>query len=139
MNSWDDQLNLGIEELDNQHKNLFLQITKFARAYQAGSGKQAAPEILEFLEKYVEEHFAAEEHYMLKYGFPDYQNHAALHREFYAKIIAYKQEYYSQRGLSSYAVSKMLEMTLKWLLEHIKQVDKQYGVFIKNKMEKSLQ
>jgi len=133
--NWDEQLNLGIEEIDEQHKTLVLHVSKFAKAYKSGTGKQAALEILEFLEKYVDEHFATEERYMLQYDYPGYSEHAALHSEFRAKLISYKEEYYSQKGLSNYAVAKMLEMTLKWLVEHIKVADKKYGVFIKNKMQ----
>ncbi len=137
MSDWDKQLNVGIEEIDEQHKALFLEVSKFARAYQAGTGKQAAVDILEFLSNYVNEHFTTEEYYMFKYNFPDRERHTVLHRRFSAKLKFYIEKSKSFTGLSSYAVAEMLQMVLKWLVAHIKTVDRVYGSYIKKKMEEA--
>lgn len=67
---WLDQYSVGVESIDNQHKELFARINKLLDACSQGEGKKVLPEVLDFLGDYVVFHFSTEEKYMKEYLYP---------------------------------------------------------------------
>jgi hemerythrin len=67
---WDKRLETGIDEIDDQHRELFNRIDKLELAMYSGKGAAELKQLVEFLLSYVDEHFGSEERVMLDAGYP---------------------------------------------------------------------
>ena len=61
MTRWDDELSLGLEEIDNQHRELFRRMETLLEACVAGKAAEEVIGMLAFLDDYVAVHFRTEE------------------------------------------------------------------------------
>lgn len=129
---WRESLAIGVEAIDNQHKELLLRFDKLLNACQAGQGVEELKKLQTFLDEYVHTHFRDEEELQLLHGYPDYEAHHTQHKYFIEQINKLEEET-RQDGVSTHHVVETNNMLLKWLLNHISKVDKELGAFIKSK------
>jgi hemerythrin len=127
---WRDSLAVGVEAIDNQHKELLLRFDSLLTACQGGQGIAELKKLLIFLEEYVLTHFRDEEALQRQHRYPDYEAHLAEHRYFIEQIDALKAET-QKEGVSTHHVIETNSMLLKWLLNHISKVDTKLGAFLK--------
>jgi len=130
---WKESLAVGVDEIDNQHKELFKAVNNLLDACSRGDGKEETEKMMKFLGEYVIRHFSAEERYQQRSGYPDYANHKKLHDEF---IIEFKnmQEQYHKSGANGVLIIQMNKKVSDWLLRHIGRVDKALGEYLKSKV-----
>ena len=135
---WTEDLAVGVEKIDAQHKELFEKINDLVSAVKQSVCKYKIGDVIRFLEDYVVFHFGEEERYMLKFGYPDYQVHKAQHEKFIANFQELKKELPKLEGGSkpgSYDLSvETNKVVVDWILDHIAKVDKRLGVFLKDKI-----
>ena len=135
---WTEDLAVGVEKIDAQHKELFEKINDLVAAVKQSVCKYKIGDVIRFLEDYVVFHFGEEERYMLKFGYPDYQVHKAQHEKFIANFQELKKELPKLEGGSkpgSYDLSvETNKVVVDWILDHIATVDKRLGVFLKDKI-----
>ena len=127
---WRDSLAIGIERIDNQHKELLLHFDRLLTACQEGKGIGELSKLLVFLEKYVHTHFNDEETLQRLHNYPAYETHRAEHLYFIEQINSLKAEIHEQ-GASTHHVVETNNLLLKWLLNHISKVDMELGKFLK--------
>ncbi len=72
---WDDKYNIGIDEIDAQHRNLF----QLANRLQDDLPQGRLQEELMSLYRHTREHFKAEEALMRDSGYPSYLEHRGQH------------------------------------------------------------
>lgn len=130
---WSNDLSVGIEEIDNQHRELIGRINQLFDACNQGKGKATVQETIKFLEDYVIIHFGAEEKTMVQYGYPDYANHKAHHQQFVASFAELKNRLEAD-GPGAYLVILTNRIVVDWLNSHIRNVDKVLGAFLKTKL-----
>lgn len=130
--AWTPDLAVGVETIDNQHKELFQRVSALLDACSAGKGKETIREILAFLEGYVVEHFNDEESLMVRHGYPGYSEHKSLHEQFIREFTALKQQIESD-GATGHIVIQTNRIVVNWLNQHIRNVDKLVGAFLKEK------
>lgn len=130
---WDQSLSVGIDEIDNQHKELFNRVNALLDACNQGKGKQVVGEIIDFLGDYVVTHFGAEERYMQQYNYPDYDAHKAMHDSFIDSFGQLKKKFESE-GPGIQLVLQTNRTVVDWLIKHIGNTDKALGAFLKTKM-----
>lgn len=130
---WDQSLSVGIDEIDNQHKELFNRVNALLDACNQGKGKQVVGEIIDFLGDYVITHFGAEERYMQQYNYPDYDAHKAMHDGFIDSFGQLKKKFESE-GPGIQLVLQTNRTVVDWLIKHIGNTDKALGAFLKTKM-----
>jgi len=128
---WRESLSIGVEAIDNQHKELLLRFDRLLTACQAGQGAKELKKLQTFLREYVHTHFRDEEELQRLHGYPDYDAHYAQHLYFIEQIDKLEAET-SLDGVSTHHVVETNNMLLKWLLNHISKVDKELGSFIKS-------
>lgn len=128
---WRESLAIGVDAIDNQHKELLLRFDKLLNACQAGKGIEELKTLMAFLEEYVITHFSDEEGLQRQHRYPDYESHHAEHLYFIDQIKKLKKET-EEEGVSTHHVIEANNMLLKWLLNHISKVDKKLGAFIKS-------
>lgn len=116
---WNEQYNLGIEEIDHVHQRLFYLVHQLACLNEAGAEQPACRESVEFLKKYSLHHLAAEERYMQYTGYEGYQVHKALHVQWRDEMFPALENELEQTSFSQDAVAHFLRVYIGWLAGHI--------------------
>jgi hemerythrin len=133
---WRASLAIGVEEIDNQHKELLQRFNQLLSACEASKGSGELIGLIGFLDEYVEQHFSDEEAIQRRYDFPGYQEHKKEHEYFVKKLQALKDEIKIQ-GVSVHHVMETNSLLLKWLIQHISKVDTELGRFISSSAVKN--
>ncbi len=129
---WTEDLSVGIKEIDDQHKELFNQINQLLDACNQNKGKETVGKIIDFLGKYVIEHFSCEEEQMKKFNYPDYASHKAHHSEFIKSFTDLKARFDTD-GPGAHIVILTNRVVVGWLNSHIRNIDKLLGTYLKTK------
>jgi len=127
---WTDELSVKIAEIDGEHKTLVAMINKLNDAMRQGKGKELLGEIVDGLTKYTATHFATEEKYFDKFGYPDAAKHKKQHADFVQKVSEFKSGFEQGKITLSIDVVSFLS---NWLKTHILGTDKQYSEFFREK------
>ncbi len=120
---WDDKYSVGISSIDEEHKKFIDIINKVIDAKQHTDNSIEITEILNEMNKYVLNHFANEETYMIKCNYPEYEDHRKKHQDFSIKIMAFL---HSVTKGDSQLACKLLEHLKNWLVNHIQGADRKY-------------
>ncbi len=126
---WREDLEIGIDEIDAQHKALFEKVNDLLHACNTGKAKEEVVSTLEFLSEYVVTHFKDEEAYHRKYKYPHYKEHAKLHSDFVEEIEELKRAY-EEEGTNLQLVVMVNQKVVNWLINHIGKADKAFGKFV---------
>lgn len=126
---WTDDLCVGVDKVDDQHKEIFSRYRAFIDACKAGKGKDEVVRLIEFLGFYVETHFAAEERLMDQVEYPELAAHAEEHAYFKALVERYKQQIAAD-GASISLIAELNRALLNWLIDHIKKSDMEMGGYV---------
>jgi hemerythrin len=132
---WEDKYSVGIEKIDNQHKQLIEIINRLY--YSRGNSPHAVlGETIQELIAYTQTHFADEERLMQENNYPDYQAHKKRHEAFIEEVKKFEKEYQKVDDdlLEDFSlVTDVLFYLKSWLCGHILVVDKEYSPYL-NKM-----
>jgi len=121
--TWNDQLLVGIESVDNQHRHLVALINRLDELNALGADLQTVLETVKQLVEYTVEHFQHEEQLMMEAGFnPRMQDqHCQQHQEFIDKM----QQVHVEAQSDVSVISKdLLDFLVDWLCHHILKTDK---------------
>jgi len=127
--SWNESLQIGVDKLDDQHKEIFTRIDALFDAVRKGTGQQEVENTIAFLDEYVSMHFSEEEVFMKGIAFPDYEAHIAVHDIFRKEFEAFKVEL-ADKGMGDDLVSVIKKKVFDWLWNHIAKMDKKIGDYI---------
>lgn len=116
---WNEQYNLGIEEIDHVHRRLFYLINKLIRLNEGDAGKSACQETIQFFKKYSLHHFAVEERYMQYTGYECYLVHKSLHDQLRDETLPALENEMECEEYSKDAVQHFLGVCMGWLAGHI--------------------
>ncbi len=68
--TWTEDLSVGVDLIDEQHKLWFEKANQLYKAGQEGRAKEFIIEMFDFLDDYTKQHFKDEEKYMEKIKYP---------------------------------------------------------------------
>jgi len=122
---WDERLSIGIEAIDGQHKRLIQMLNDLDDAYDSADRQAAAAECLLKMKAYSIEHFADEEAYMERIGYPDLKTHREEHAVFIGKV----SDYEAGQIISYTPYQDMLRFLKDWLLAHIEGSDQKIAEY----------
>ncbi len=128
--AWTSDLATGVEEIDDQHRELFRRINSLLEACNQGQGKNEVVKVIAFLEDYVIEHFSEEERHMSDRDYPDFGKHRVQHREFMENLSTLKQQLEAD-GPGLGVVLSTNRLVIDWLTNHIRKEDKALGSFLR--------
>jgi hemerythrin len=130
---WTEALAVGVEEIDRQHKGLFEQVDRLLVAAQKGAGQEELGNLLDFLGRYVVEHFGTEERFMAQYDYPESMTHKRQHADFveYYKDVRARID---KEGASLSTLLQVQKYVVDWLNNHIRKSDKALGAYLKTKV-----
>jgi hemerythrin len=135
MKQWTEDLSVGVEEIDSQHKEFINSLNGLLDAMARGRGRQEIGNTIDFLERYINSHFDLEEEYMRVYMYPAYQDHKAKHTEFRIEVSKLRQEF-NEKGSAIRVVLEAERGLINWFFKHIREVDRELGKFLKGRLKK---
>ena len=131
--TWREELSIGVEQIDSQHKELLARFDMLLNACKLGKGKEELSHLLGFLDEYVVTHFRDEEVLQRQCGYPDYEAHRAEHAAFVARIKDLKNRMANDGEISIEHILDTNKLLMDWLLRHISKRDREVGRHIKEK------
>jgi len=130
--SWREDLSVGVEQIDSQHKELLVRFDLLLTACKQGKGSEEVLHLLTFLDEYVVRHFGDEEVLQRDSGFPDYVDHHREHEAFIARLAELKNRMHTDGSVQLDHVLDTNKLLLDWLIRHISVRDRELGRHLKN-------
>lgn len=124
---WSDELSVGIQEIDEQHKVLVGLVNEMDEAIRQHHGSEVTAEILQRLAEYTKIHFAVEESLFRIFDYPGYEEHKKQHDELIREVMDLQEKVDSGKKSVSFQLLHFLKM---WLTQHILDSDKEYGPYL---------
>jgi len=126
MINWKDEYILGIDIIDEQHKELF-RIARDAQALLKNDfytdKYDHVVKLIEELKTYAVFHFQTEEEYMMKIGYKKLFSHKVIHTDFVEKVKKINLEAMDEN--QEEYLSSIIMFVVDWIEQHILGTDKQ--------------
>lgn len=117
---WKKQFNIGVDSIDNAHRNLFSIVRKLIHLNNdENNGQWACAEGIKYFKSYAAKHFMDEEAYMQSIGYQGYELHKRLHDDMRYKTLPALEKDLSESNYSQEAIHHFLGICLGWLTAHI--------------------
>jgi hemerythrin-like metal-binding protein len=118
-------LEMGIPEIDDQHRRLFELLNKLRAAMLAEHSGERVDKALAKLEVYARKHFAFEERLMADIGFTDRAGHFAEHQRLLSELASFRE-----RARSGDLTAELPGLMRTWIIEHLVQFDRRYSDYL---------
>ena len=118
---WTNDLNTGIDVIDEQHKSIADYINKLERAIQL-QDRNTVGRVLDELVDYTLSHFAFEESLQEEAGYKFSKPHKAVHDVLAKRVASYQQRHNAGEDIAG----QLHVMLCTWLVHHIKRDDMAY-------------
>lgn len=140
--TWDDNMLTGVDEIDEQHKNIVKAIKILCSSVMENKSKDIIKELLKELDYYVNIHFTTEENYMIKYEYENIEEHKEAHRYFkqtyeqirYSYFYIDNKDFLPKEGLVNTYVLHLCYVLSAWAKLHFPTLDKEFCNFMKSKI-----
>jgi hemerythrin len=127
---FDPVLLTGVEEIDREHRELFVRVRALLDASRTHRGRDEVGRLLDYLGDYAVSHFAVEERSMAAGGYPDRAAHEAEHRRFVKEFASLREEF-KVEGPGPLFVIRVGNRVTAWLREHIYRTDRALGEWLR--------
>ncbi len=123
-------MSVGVETLDEQHKDLVRLIDAAYRAVMDEGGEEdrnVAASLVRDMKSYAMDHFALEEDHMRSLGYASFAEHAFMHKEFLRRVAELERPSMGQ--------DKKVDVFLflaDWLRTHILREDLDFGDYARS-------
>ena len=128
---WTDDLKIGIDMIDQQHKSIF---DKSNEIFNLGIKSEIddIEDIFMFLMGYATNHFYEEETVMIEYKYDKFMEHRDQHNYFIEEIYRIYQNVINN-DLFETSLNELKVLIIDWLANHISHDDKKFIKEIKDK------
>ncbi|MDO8991377.1 MAG: bacteriohemerythrin [Sideroxyarcus sp.] len=124
---WTEQFKLGIEVIDQQHRQIMDYVNQLEDALGNGKPQKVVSKLIATLVDYTIFHFGFEEDLLEKAGYPYLKPHQKSHATFAKRIADFRDRYDAGEDVSK-DVDALLSM---WAFDHLKHDDSDYvGVVV---------
>lgn len=121
--TWSDRYNLGVAEIDAQHKKMIGIINKLYQAMEAFTEKEQLNAILKELNDYADYHFGTEERHFIEFEYEHSAEHIKAHNAYREKITKFSEDYYNDAVMLPF---EMMDFLGEWWTKHILGIDRLY-------------
>ena len=126
---WTTALVTGIDEIDEQHRELFRCVARIRDAAFAGDDGEV-DRTLAFLREYVTFHFQAEERYMAEKRFPGLARHREEHALLLEAVRSIEGDHH-RAGTGGSSLVRVERFLSDWLRTHIGVTDLAMARFVR--------
>jgi hemerythrin-like metal-binding protein len=125
---WNEDLELGLESIDQEHKGLIEHYERLYQKMKKGEGHDYCIELLNYLKNYVNTHFANEEAFLDKINYTDSDNHKDIHNAFKTDLLMIANEF-ELHEIDNLKLIKFNLFIKNWCMYHILVEDRNYIEF----------
>lgn len=137
---WKDKYNIGVPEIDAQHKELFARVGSFLNTLRSDKAWEEkvnkVNETVAFMKDYVIIHFRDEEAYQEEVGYPERDRHKKLHDGMVA-YVAEVSEQYEKYGFQEIHMQQFAGKLVTWLVNHVVAEDQKIADYARSKEGRS--
>lgn len=126
--NWGNNLSVGIDIIDEQHKVLIQIINDLHDAMKEGKSKEIIHEVFKRLVDYTNFHFSMEENLMEQYDYGEAPGHKKQHKDLVSDVMDLQKQLEKSDLTISVHVLTFLKV---WLNDHILKTDMKFGEFLK--------
>jgi hemerythrin len=130
--SWDDSLDVDVEEINDDHHKLVNLFNILSQAVEEGRSKDYVDAVLEELITCTIWHFRHEERLMVLYEYDGMELHKAEHKDLIEGVRAMQQMLRDENRLPT---SEDFEYLAEWLTRHIVGQDMRLGFYLAEVIE----
>lgn len=131
-----EDLKIGVPHVDQQHRELIDFANNASSLCNTNPSYEEMKACLEFLGNYVVKHFGDEEQLQIDSGYPRYDQHKQIHREFVDTFNSLYAEF-QKNGPSAELSHALTNRVTNWIVTHIKREDASFGkYYIKQKLDR---
>jgi len=128
---WSADLETGREDIDDQHRHLFVLANRLQDAATAEvPDAEAVSDTIYDLTDYVVQHFNDEQELMADEGYPSVSAHRALHEHLTGEVMRFAAEYFNGEEVAAGRIAPFLA---EWLKTHIRSEDLQFIRYLHEK------
>ena len=127
---WRDTYETGIARMDEQHQQLVAMINRIYPLVRDRQGLEDLDTVLSEMESYAERHLHDEEELLAEHEYPGLAAQKSSH-QLYRKTMGELKNLVT--GDRQKAVLEIYRFLRKWLIEHIVNEDKQYGLYLRDR------
>ncbi len=121
--AWLQRYSGGVQELDEQHQALFRVVNQLDDAIAAGAMHEVIGTFSRLMD-YARAHFADEEAYMARIGYPDLEVHQQEHARFVEELTNLWESFLADE---SEVIPKLQAFLADWLTSHVDATDGDYA------------
>lgn len=128
---WESKFELGISEIDEQHKKMLQIINKLYDIFEGikNESQTEIDKIIKEMAEYALYHFATEEKYFELFDYEHKEDHIEIHNQYRAKIEEWQNKYNEEKDNKIFfEISNFLH---DWWTWHINNTDRDYIPFMK--------
>ncbi|MBI5494602.1 MAG: hemerythrin family protein [Deltaproteobacteria bacterium] len=127
---WPPGLLTGVEEVDEQHREIFRRANALFEACVKGKGAEEAKTLLVFMQGLVVEHFAAEERLQEVIRYPNRSAHRESH-QFLLRSLSELSGLLAEEGAGEELVIQLNRWLVGLLVNHIAGEDHVFAAFVR--------
>lgn len=127
---WSPEFELGVPELDAEHRRLLALVNEFAASAVSNSRLDGSLESIGNLVQASTDHFDFEESIMIRVGYPGYELHREQHSELLASMERLREKIVHEHH--SVDQPRMLDFLRDWFSIHIVRSDGQLAQFLRS-------
>jgi hemerythrin len=128
---WTPSLNVGIDEIDQEHLDLITRLNELYDSMQEQRTKAARVRILDTLVARTRLHFAHEERYMADRDYPDLPKHRDQHRRLLEQIVDVQTRFKARPG--STLAADVFTFLKSWFISHVTGSDLKYARYFRTR------
>lgn len=125
--TWSEQLNVGIEVIDQQHRRIVEYINQLDEARSSGHPREEIAWLINELVDYTISHFGFEESMQEEAKYPFFKSHKKVHDLFAQRVADYQTRFNKGEDVSK----ELNSLLVTWLFNHIKRDDADYVESVK--------
>lgn len=122
---WSKDYEIGIPEMDRQHRELFRLLDRFYASLEASESPDNLVILAEDLQHYMELHFSDEERLMHSIGYRQVTEQKLMHQEIALKLGVLKNRLNEGRSPTAFYLD---DEQRSWLRSHIMHEDQKYAL-----------
>jgi len=132
---WKEAFNIGIEEVDEQHRSLLKLLNECEVKAKDVNQKLVFDEddfnkiqnLINELAAYIDTHFKTEEKLMRSISYPRLEHHQNIHQMLTEQVVNLKESAGNKKKSAIKSISALLK---DWYIQHIMDEDKKIGAYM---------
>ena len=126
---WSEKFNIGIDVIDNQHRQILDYINALEKIRATGAREQIKG-VFDDLIDYTQSHFSFEENLLAQVNYQFLPSHRSIHELFVKRLKDYRQRFDNGESV----VDDLHRLLSKWLIKHIQHDDQDYIDAVRDNM-----